>query len=232
MIGEDLHNFADVEAGDGVGDVLSSDATKAGDKGDGRGIEVVEVESSGGRERLGSLVTTKAAAMGVIREAGALQDDAIRDLKAIRKKLCSRFEKSGETDNGDSIANSEDLLQLVSSSLLSSIVVYGLSDIRKLTRKKEIIIDELFTLPLERSEVVRLCRMHAEEYRKLPHFGEHFYIAALEALVSDGATKDVLNARASILRSMKVELDSCSVVAFDDENAEKEAVFLIEVDTR
>jgi hypothetical protein len=228
-VGEDRHNFADVETGDGVGDVLSSDAAKAGGEGDGRGLAVVEVESSGRRERRGSLVIIKSAAMGVVHEVGALKDDTISDLKAIRKRLSRRFRKHDEIGNGNSIANDEDLLRLVSSSLLNSIMVYGLSEVRGLTRKKEVIIDEILILPLERSEVVRLCRIHVKKFKGT---SIDFYRSAMEALVADGATKDALNAPSCTLRSMELELDSCSVVAFDDENADEEAVFLIEVDTR
>jgi hypothetical protein len=112
--------------------------------------------------------------MGLVHETETLKDDATSNTKAIRKELNRRFRKNDGTDNGKSIANNDDLLQLVSSSLLSSILVYGLSAIRKLTRKKEIIIDELFMLPLKRSEVVRLCRIHAEECRKPPQFHNEF----------------------------------------------------------
>ena len=205
------------------------------------GGELSEVKKESHDElHLGTLLTKparagKKAAFSVVHEAGAIEEEAVEDFQGLTAKIGLLGPKKGGANVPE---EGPDLSCLVSRNLLSSILVYGIADMREFSRKNEQF--QLWELPMYQKELLNALASCSHEMEKQANFNSEFYGSALASLAVLFAEKDLAvkikqsPRRPSALASLvpEKEEDNVSLEVFDDDHSKTELVYAIDVDDR
>ena len=127
-----------------------------------------------------------------------------------------------------------DLFSEIDEMIEPCVLIYAIAELRKLARQDEILFgSRILSLPVSHSEIMQVV----ESNRKLletSSFGKEFYVSILRAADERNMMRHTDREGNAVAEKepAEVSLSPETIVAFDDEYADKELVYMIEVNHR
>lgn len=127
-----------------------------------------------------------------------------------------------------------DLFTEIDEMIEPNVLIYAIAELRKIAREQHIPLgDTVLDLPVSHSEIMQVV----ETNRKLletTRFGQEFYVQILKAVDERSMTRftDREGQPVPEKELTEIKLSPETIVAFDDEYADKELVYMIEVNHR
>ena len=122
-----------------------------------------------------------------------------------------------------------DLYTEIDEMLEPNILIYAIAELRKMAREDEILFgSRVLKLPVSHSEIMQVVESNRKLLETL-RFGKKFYIEVLRAADERNMTRHTDRAGNPVPEKApsQVNLSPETIVAFDDEFAEKELVYMI-----